>query len=68
MLSAETFKRMRNLTKRMEQFEDEGLYSSKKGKELVEVTDNCEMIKVNEPGTNNYHFELRQKYAPHNQA
>lgn len=62
MLSEETFKKIRQLSKILEKFEEDRLYSSKNMGEMAEIADNYTLIKVADLGTNNWHFELRREY------
>jgi hypothetical protein len=68
MLSNKTFRRMACLSNLLEQDEDNkyGCFSQSEEKQDLSQTinNNYEIVKVNEPETKNYHFELHPKYEP----
>lgn len=65
MLSLQTFKKMDRLSHLLERAEIKEIISSPKEEEAFDefaeyLRDNYSLVKVNDSGINNYHFELQK--------
>jgi hypothetical protein len=63
MLSSETFRKMSKLSKQIEEENKDNNMTTLQNNDylnlLAELSTNYSLVKVNDPETSNYHFELR---------
>ncbi|MCX6750672.1 MAG: hypothetical protein NTZ83_04400 [Candidatus Pacearchaeota archaeon] len=64
MLSEKTFKKMSDLSRKMNRGEEdnnkEALQNNNYLNLLADISTNYSLVRVNNPDSNNYHFELRK--------